>query len=151
MTDTRTPAQRRRIMQSVSTKNTGPEWEIRRLLFSMRYRYRLHDSRLPGTPDIVFSGRKRVIFVHGCFWHGHGCSKGQPPKSRPEFWGPKLFRNRERDAIQAQQIEALGWSVLTLWQCELKDREALKAKIVLFLEAPINKPNQISYAYQGDT
>lgn len=131
-------------MQSVSTKNTGPEWEIRRLLFGLGYRYRLHDKRLPGTPDIVFGGKKKVIFVHGCFWHSHGCSKGQPPKSRPEFWGPKLSRNRERDAAQVQQIEELGWSVLTLWQCELKNTERLTAKMRSFLDGSIDKPHRIS-------
>jgi DNA mismatch endonuclease (patch repair protein) len=133
MTDTRTPEQRRRIMQSVRTKNTGPEWEIRRLLFGLGYRYRLHGKRLPGRPDIVFSGKQKVIFVHGCYWHGHGCSKGQPPKSRAEYWGPKLSANRDRDARQIRQIEALGWSVLTVWQCELKDSTALKARIKTFL------------------
>jgi DNA mismatch endonuclease (patch repair protein) len=142
MTDTRTREQRRLIMQSVGTKNTGPEWEIRRLLFGLGYRYRLHDKRLPGRPDIVFPGRKKVIFVHGCYWHGHGCSKGHPLKSRLEYWGPKLAANRDRDATQVHKIEELGWSVLTLWQCELKDSEAVKAAVLSFLGPRTASPNR---------
>ncbi len=120
-------------MQAVGTRNTGPEWAVRRILLDLGYRYRLHSKALPGRPDIVMPGRKKAIFVHGCFWHSHGCSKGRPPKSRPEFWGPKLQANRERDVSQVQQIEALGWSVLVIWQCELKDSSALRATIVNFL------------------
>jgi DNA mismatch endonuclease (patch repair protein) len=120
-------------MQAVGTKNTGPEWEVRRLLFRIGYRYRLHDKRLPGRPDIVFSGKKKAIFVHGCYWHGHGCPKGQPPKSRSDYWSPKLSANRARDARQIRELEALGWSVLTVWQCELKDPGALETKISSFL------------------
>jgi DNA mismatch endonuclease (patch repair protein) len=130
-------------MQSVKTKDTGPELQVRRMLFGLGFRYRLHDKRLPGRPDIVFSKKRKAIFVHGCFWHGHECSKGNAPKSKLEYWGPKLAANIERDAMQVKQIEQLGWSVLTLWQCQLKDSNALRELILSFLQdvpaGPIDK------------
>jgi DNA mismatch endonuclease, patch repair protein len=134
MADTRTPEQRRRIMQSVKTRDTGPELTVRRVLFRLGYRYRLNAERLPGRPDIVFPGRKCVIFVHGCFWHSHGCAKGQAPRSRLEYWAPKLKTNKERDCAQVAALHALGWSVLIVWQCETRDLEDLTAKLTCFLE-----------------
>lgn len=135
MADTRTPAERRRIMQAVNTKDTGPEWTVRRLLFSLGYRYRLHGKGLPGRPDIVFAGRKKAIFVHGCFWHGHeGCSKGRAPKSKLEYWGPKLEANRARDDRNAAELAELGWEVLTVWQCETRDPADLQRRLIAFLE-----------------
>jgi DNA mismatch endonuclease (patch repair protein) len=134
MTDTRTPEQRRRIMQSVGTKNTKPELSLRRLLYRLGYRYRLHAKALPGKPDIVFSGRKKAIFVHGCFWHAHGCEKGRAPKSRCEYWGPKLVANRERDLRSDELLRSSGWTVLTVWQCEMNDLEAVKQKVMAFLD-----------------
>jgi DNA mismatch endonuclease (patch repair protein) len=134
MADTRTPQQRRRIMQSVKTRDTGPELTVRRIVYGLGYRYRLNAKKLPGRPDIVFPGRRRVIFVHGCFWHGHGCRKGQAPKSRLDYWEPKLRTNRERDAAQVRSLEALGWSVLIVWQCETADPGALAAKLQDFIE-----------------
>ena len=95
--DTRTEEQRRRIMQAVRTRDTGPEMIVRRLLHSLSYRYRLHRNDLPGKPDVAFLSRRKAIFVHGCFWHGHGCPQGRPPKSRLDYWKPKLDGNRERD------------------------------------------------------
>jgi DNA mismatch endonuclease (patch repair protein) len=133
MADTRTREQRRRIMQSVGTKNTGPEWTVRRLLHAAGYRYRLHARDLPGKPDLVFRKRQAAVFVHGCFWHWHGCSKGQPPKSKLDYWQPKLEANRLRDERQRHQLEELGWSVLTVWQCETKDEDALLRRLVKFL------------------
>jgi len=133
MADTRTKEQRRRIMQAVRGKDTGPEWTVRRLLHVLGYRYRLHRKDLPGKPDLVFPSRKKTIFVHGCFWHAHGCRYGQPPKSRLDYWLPKLERNKERDAEQVAQLETLGWKVLTVWQCETKDTETLTAKLTAFL------------------
>ncbi len=120
-------------MQSVGTVNTGPELAVRRFLHQMGYRYRLHAKNLPGRPDIVFASRKKVIFVHGCFWHNHGCDKGRPPKSRLTYWGPKLTANRERDKAQRSRLEALGWGVLTIWQCETRDLEKLSQKLDAFL------------------
>jgi DNA mismatch endonuclease (patch repair protein) len=133
MADTRTPEQRRRIMQSVGTRDTGPELKVRRLLFSLGYRYRLNAKKLPGRPDIVFPGRMKAIFVHGCFWHGHGCRKGRAPKSRIEYWKPKLKNNRRRDLAQSRALKTLGWSVLVIWQCETNDPEDLGARLVAFL------------------
>lgn len=120
-------------MQAVKTENTGPEWVVRRLLYSRGYRYRLHPKTLPGRPDIVMPGRKVAIFVHGCFWHSHACTKGNAPKSRLDYWGPKLEANRIRDAKKAQELEALGWRVITIWQCETKDEAALAAKLLPFV------------------
>jgi DNA mismatch endonuclease, patch repair protein len=134
MADTRTPEQRRRIMQSVKTHDTGPELTVRRILYGLGYRYRLNARKLPGRPDIVFPGKMRAIFVHGCFWHAHGCRKGMPPKSRLEYWQPKLNANKERDTAHVEALEALGWSVLTIWQCETTNLDALRAKLTSFIE-----------------
>jgi DNA mismatch endonuclease, patch repair protein len=134
MADTRSPEQRRRIMQSVKTRDTGPELAVRRLLYGLGYRYRLNAKNLPGRPDIVFPGKMKAIFVHGCFWHGHGCTKGQAPKSRLDYWGPKLRANKERDAAQILALKSLGWTVLTVWQCETADPETMRAKLVDFIE-----------------
>ena len=136
MADTRTPDQRRRIMKAVKTKNTGPELVVRKALTSLGYRYRLHRKDLPGSPDIAMIGRKKAIFVHGCFWHGHECQKGKAPKSKLEYWGPKLKANRDRDERKARELRDLGWSVLTVWQCELQDLESLRARLVDFLGKP---------------
>jgi DNA mismatch endonuclease (patch repair protein) len=134
MADTRTPEQRRRIMQSVRTRDTGPELTVRRILCALGYRYRLNAKNLPGRPDIVLRGRMKAIFVHGCFWHAHGCKKGRAPKSRLNYWKPKLMANRNRDARQRRALKALGWSVLTVWQCETSDSEALRSRLSAFLE-----------------
>lgn len=134
MADTRTPEQRSRIMKAVGTKNTGPEWVVRRLLFSLGYRYRLHRRDLPGSPDIVFPSRKKAIFVHGCFWHAHGCKKGRAPKSRTEYWGAKLKANRDRDRRNQKALHKMGWDTLIVWQCEIPDEETLKAKLLAFLK-----------------
>jgi len=141
--DTRTPEQRRRIMQAVKGKDTKPEWIVRRLLYGMGYRYRLHRKGLPGRPDIAFVGRKKAIFVHGCFWHGHECQKGRLPKSRLDYWQPKLEKNVNRDRTKIEQLESLGWRSLTVWQCELGDLDALTARLRAFLdetENPIDTP-----------
>ncbi len=133
MADTRTAEQRRRIMQAVKTRDTGPELSVRHILHRLGYRYRLNVKNLPGRPDIVFASRKRVIFVHGCFWHGHGCIKGRAPKSRLDYWAPKLVSNKARDAAQLCALEELGWSVLTVWQCETHDLAALEMRLKHFL------------------
>lgn len=134
MADTRTPEQRRRIMQSVKTHDTGPELTVRRILCRLGYRYRLNAKNLPGRPDIVLPGKMMAIFVHGCFWHGHGCRKGRAPKSRLDYWKPKLKTNRKRDATQLRALKALGWSVLTVWQCETNDSKVLRSRLSAFLE-----------------
>ena len=134
MADTRSPEQRSRIMRSVRTKNTGPEMLLRRLLFKEGYRYRLHSKNLPGRPDLAFPGRRKVVFVHGCFWHGHDCAKGRAPKSRVDYWGPKLASNQERDARRVNELNELGWSSLTVWQCELNDTVAALQRVKKFLD-----------------
>lgn len=138
----RLDAERRsRLMQKVGTKDTGPEKAVRSMLHRLGYRFRLHRKDLPGTPDIVFPSRKLVIFVHGCFWHSHGCSKGQLPKSRLDYWGPKLCANTERDARNVAALRATGWNVAIVWQCELADPKALATRLQHLLEEPPPAPN----------
>ncbi|MEY9562246.1 very short patch repair endonuclease [Sinorhizobium fredii] len=124
-------------MSQVKSKDTSPEMTVRRLLHSMGYRYRLHGKNLPGKPDLVFAGRKKVIFIHGCFWHGHDCKRGaRIPSTRQDYWLAKVGRNKERDARNVSSLEQAGWSVLTVWECELKDRVALAACLTQFLGGP---------------
>ena len=121
--DTLSPAQRSERMARVRGRDTKPEWLVRRTLHQLGYRYRLHRRDLPGTPDLVFPGRKKVIFVHGCFWHGHDapeCKLARLPKSRKEFWNTKICRNAERDAMALEALKNLGWGVYVVWECELK-------------------------------
>lgn len=131
--DTRTPEQRRRIMQAVKGKNTKPELTVRRLLHRMGYRYRLHRKDLPGRPDIALVSRRKAVFVHGCFWHGHNCPKGRLPRSRLDYWKPKLERNKERDRENIADLQSLGWAVLVIWQCETEDLEALASRLHDFI------------------
>ena len=137
--DTRTPEQRRRIMQAVRSKDTKPEIIVRRFLHAMGYRYRLHRKDLPGRPDIAFIGRRKAIFVHGCYWHQHGCPKGRLPKSRLDYWEPKLEKNVKRDKTKIEQLESLGWKSLVLWQCELTDVGALAIRLQEFLGQPYKR------------
>lgn len=134
--DTRTPDQRRRIMQSVKSKDTKPELVVRRLLHRLGYRFRLHRKDLPGRPDIVLPRHRKAIFVHGCFWHWHGCPKGQLPKSRLDYWLPKLERNVVRDSTNVEQLESLGWKVHVVWQCETTDLGSLEARMEAFIGRP---------------
>lgn len=120
-------------MQSVGTRHTGPELTVRSLLHRLGYRFRLHGRDLPGSPDIVFRTRHKVIFVHGCYWHGHGCPKGKLPKSRSDYWVPKIAKNRERDMRNDAALRAIGWESLTVWQCETKDFSTLAAQVIRFL------------------
>jgi DNA mismatch endonuclease (patch repair protein) len=125
---------RRRIMESVQTKDTGPEMLVRRMLHALGYRYRLHRKDLPGSPDLVFPRLKKVVFVHGCFWHGHGCQWGRLPQSNLDYWRPKIEANRERDARNVKALGQAGWRVLTIWQCELRARESALEKLCAFLD-----------------
>lgn len=120
-------------MRQVKGKDTAPEMIVRRMLHGAGYRYRIHRKDLPGKPDLVFPQRHKAIFVHGCFWHGHGCKIGRLPKSRPEFWVPKIARNRERDDYNLSVLATMGWKVLTIWQCHTKDLAALSEILVEFL------------------
>lgn len=131
-------------MSRVRNKNTKPEMVVRRLVHGMGYRYRLHRRDLPGSPDLVFPSRRKVIFVHGCFWHRHeGCSLARLPKSRLEFWVPKLEGNKTRDQNNQAKLQDLGWSFLTIWECQVADAEAVGARVRDFLdggdEAPLNE------------
>jgi DNA mismatch endonuclease (patch repair protein) len=127
-TDVFTPAQRSAVMRRVKDRDTAPELKVRRLLWRMRARYRLHRKDLPGTPDIVLPGRKLAVFVHGCFWHGHDCARGsRVPKANRDYWLAKVARNRARDIDSRAKLEAMGWRVLAVWECGLKDEEGLAA------------------------
>lgn len=129
-------SERSEIMSRVRAKDTRPEMLVRRLVFAEGYRYRLHDRKLPGCPDLVFRNRAKVIFVHGCFWHRHAnCALARMPKSRLAFWEPKLNANKERDTRNKKLLAKEGWKVLTIWECELKDTERLKQTIRRFLDA----------------
>ena len=121
MADVHTPAQRSYNMSRIRGKNTKPEEIIRKYLFSMGFRYRKNDARLPGKPDIVLPKYKTVIFVNGCFWHGHeGCKHFRLPKSNVEFWKEKIERNIARDVRNETELKALGWRVIRVWECEIK-------------------------------
>lgn len=133
MTDTRTPEQRTAIMRSVRSKDTGPELKVRRLAHRLGYRFRLHVKTLPGKPDIVFPRLDKIILVHGCFWHGHGCRYGKLPKSRLDFWEPKIAANRARDKRTIDALRSLGWDVKVIWQCQTKDLKKLEKRIATFL------------------
>lgn len=125
---------RSKIMGRVQNKDTRPEMTVRRLVHGAGYRYRLHGKKLPGKPDLVFKGRRKVIFVHGCFWHRHkGCALARLPKSRLDFWLPKLEANRERDRRNEESLREMGWGVLIVWECELANVDDMLEKITTFL------------------
>lgn len=126
--------ERTRTMRAVKARDTKPELTVRRILHKMGYRYRLHRSDLPGKPDIVFGPRRKVIFVHGCFWHGHNCKRGaRMPATNVKYWKTKIAHNVERYSRQLDKLAAKGWSALTLWECELKHEEQIKKRLVSFL------------------
>lgn len=134
--DTLTPEQRSERMSRVRGKDTKPELVVRRLVHGLGYRFRLHRRDLPGSPDLVFPGRRKVIWVHGCFWHQHpdpNCKLARMPKSRLEFWETKLSANCERDAVKMAELAALGWDALVVWECEIKDKGILAARLKEFL------------------
>lgn len=120
-------------MSRVKGRDTTPERVVRSMLHAMGYRYRLHRKDLPGKPDIVFGPRKKIVFIHGCFWHGHRCRKGRLPKSNLAFWTSKIDANRVRDRRHVRRLRASGWRVLTVWQCQLKTPLAVRKRIVDFL------------------
>jgi DNA mismatch endonuclease (patch repair protein) len=121
-------------MRAVRGRNTRPEISVRQIAFGLGYRFRLHRGDLPGKPDIAFPGRQKAIFVHGCFWHQHkGCRRATVPKSNRGFWRKKLGRNIARDATQLAAIKKRGWRALVVWECEIKNKRRLAAKIKRFL------------------
>ena len=122
-------------MSRIKGQDTGPERAVRRLLTDMGFRYRLQYSKVPGRPDIAFPGKRKVIWVNGCFWHQHpGCPNATMPKSRQEFWLPKLEGNRRRDLKVQAQVQELGWSYHVVWECELRDQSSLVERLSRFLD-----------------
>ncbi|MDZ7809992.1 MAG: very short patch repair endonuclease [Arhodomonas sp.] len=129
-----TTASRSRVMRTIKSENTTPELIVRRITHRNGYRYRLHRKDLPGRPDLAFPGRRKVIFVHGCFWHGHNCRRGaRIPKSNTHYWKNKIYQNIKRDRQAVKLLEDDGWMTLVLWECELKDQETLAVIIDDFL------------------
>jgi len=124
-------------MRRIRKADTKPEIAVRRIAHSLGFRYRLHCRDLPGTPDLVFPARRKVIFVHGCFWHQHECRLGaKQPSANPDYWLPKLTRNAERDRRNRERLAALGWDVLVIWECETRSLAHLPSLIERFLRAP---------------
>jgi DNA mismatch endonuclease (patch repair protein) len=124
MTDKLTPEVRSRNMAAIKGKDTKPELAVRRGLHALGFRYRLHAGGLPGKPDMVFPRYKAVVFVNGCFWHGHDCGAARVPLSRVEYWGPKIGRTRARDTAAVAALDAMGWRSLTVWECCLRGKGA---------------------------
>jgi DNA mismatch endonuclease (patch repair protein) len=121
-------------MRAVGGKDTAPEMIVRRLTHSMGYRYELHSKKLPGKPDLVFVSPRKIIFVHGCFWHKHNCRHGRiSPKTNSDYWNRKRDRNKERDKKQIKTLQKEGWKVLVLWECWTRDKNALRNKLEAFL------------------
>jgi len=121
-------------MSRIKNSNTKPELFVRKLIYSMGYRYRLHKKNLPGHPDMVFSNKRKVIFIHGCFWHQHECKHYVMPRSRIDFWQKKLIENKNRDKRNNDLLLKYGWDILIIWECELKEVDSLSDKIRVFLE-----------------
>lgn len=141
MTDTLTPKQRSDRMSLVRGKNTKPEMRVRRLVHAMGFRYRLHRRDLPGTPDLVFVGRRKLLYVHGCYWHRHtdpACKLARLPKSRLEFWLPKLDSNAARDRQNQKRVREMGWGYLIIWECQLGNEAFLRCQIEEFLNDKVH-------------
>ena len=134
MTDVFDPVKRSAVMRRVKGRDTGPEKTVRRLLTGLGARYRLHRKDLSGKPDIALAGRRLAIFVHGCFWHGHDCTRGaRVPQQNRDYWLGKVGRNRERDIASRAALEAAGWRVEVIWECALKDEAALTDRLAAVL------------------
>jgi DNA mismatch endonuclease (patch repair protein) len=142
-----TPRERSALMARVRSKDTRPELAVRRMAHRLRFRFRLHRRDIPGTPDLAFIAKRKVVFVHGCFWHSHvGCALASVPTARPEYWLRKLERNRLRDQQTLDVLQHQGWRVLIIWECETRDAGTLAKKLSNFLnddtechECPRNK------------
>lgn len=150
-----TPEQRHRCMARIRSKNTRPEWVVRRFLFSNGYRYRIHLKELPGTPDITITSLRTCIFINGCFWHGHIKENGEPcklfvmPKSNTDFWTHKIERNRERDHKAILSLKALGWHTIEIWECQLrpKERETTLQSLLLTLNHIFLENKHVVFKY----
>lgn len=137
--DVVTPEQRSRNMSKIKGKNTKPEMIVRSMCHELGLRYRLHRKDLPGTPDLVFPKRRLCLFVHGCFWHRHpGCKYSYTPKSRLDYWLPKLAKNVERDMKAKRALEISGWRVSIIWECQTKNRDILRAEIQKMINTEID-------------
>ena len=135
MADVFTTEQRSRIMSRIKSGDSEPELLVRRLVHSLGHRFRLHIRELPGTPDIVLSRLRKVIFVNGCFWHGHArCSRARLPSTNEGFWQTKIDGNRKRDRRVTRQLKRMGWSVLIVWQCQTRNHEDLCGRLRAFLQ-----------------
>jgi DNA mismatch endonuclease (patch repair protein) len=122
---------RSRVMAAIKNKNTKPEVNIRKALFAKGFRYRIHNKKLPGCPDLVFSKYKAVIFIHGCFWHNHDCKLGKLPSTNLDFWKEKLEKNKERDLRNIVELKNMGWKVKVIWLCQIEDKKRLKSNDAL--------------------
>lgn len=120
-------------MKAIRSADTSPEMIVRRLVYHMGYRYRLHRRDLPGKPDLVFAGRQKIVFIHGCFWHQHGCRGVRPPKSNYDYWLPKLERTKQRDKETNEKLADNGWDVLIIWECELRNLDTVAQRLKEFL------------------
>lgn len=130
-----TPKQRSALMSRVRSRNTSAELRVRKLVSKMGLRFKLYREDLPGKPDLVFERNKKVIFVHGCFWHGHHCISGRNrPRNKRSYWEPKLKRNVERDSENQIKLKKMGWKFMILWECELKNEEKIKKRIAKYLD-----------------
>ena len=148
--DTVTPATRSRMMAAVRGKNTKPELAVRTLAHELGFRFRLHRSDLPGTPDLVFPRLRCVLFVHGCFWHRHlSCPATTTPKDNAEYWAAKFRRNVERDRAAAKELRAMGWQVLVIWQCQTRDELRLRRKLKRFLDRRGQRCRLENSTYKG--
>jgi DNA mismatch endonuclease (patch repair protein) len=136
MVDVLTREQRSALMARIRGKNTRPELLVRKLAHSLGYRFRLHQRKLPGSPDIVFARLKKVILVHGCFWHRHNCGYAYMPKSRRKFWAQKFASNISRDRRDRIALRRAGWDVLVIWECETKSNDLLRRRVSGFLQQP---------------
>lgn len=137
-----TPIERSARMARIGCRDSKPEMLVRHLVHAMGFRYLLHDQRLPGKPDLVFPSRRKVIFVHGCFWHRHPdpvCKLARMPKSRLDFWSPKLEGNRNRDLRHRSELDEIGWNVLVVWECQMRDREQLQNELRAFLSDGVDE------------
>lgn len=136
MTDVFPSKKRSWIMRQVREKNTSPELKVRSLAHRLGFRFRLHRKDLPGKPDLVFPSRKKIIFVHGCFWHGHNCARGcRVPKTNSEYWIEKIQRNMERDSKHQSNLKVVGWDILVIWECEINNPKIIAEKIGGFLSS----------------
>ncbi|PDS69647.1 very short patch repair endonuclease [Rhizobium phaseoli] len=135
MADKLSPQARSKVMGRVKSKNTGPEVLVRRIVHRLGFRFRLHGKDLPGRPDLVFRRRRKVIFVHGCFWHRHHCGRATTPRTNVEFWERKFSQNIARDNAALEALDVMGWSTLVIWECQTKDETQLARYLDTFLES----------------